>query len=136
MTVAGLAMTALLPAVRSTPGLSRTPRRIEAPTPLAFVAGDSKDWDLDQADPASFLARAQEGDADDSESSAEESLWADWMAIRTSRARSVDRARAIRDDSTAEFLPSPSSGRPSWRPAFATASPHVGLSVRLCRLLF
>jgi len=136
MTVAGLAMTALFPAVRSAPGLSSTPRRLEVATVLALMPVDSDERYLDQSDPASFLENGPEGGADDPESGAEELAPADWMAIRPSRGRAVDKARAIRGVASPGLLPRLASGRSTGRPGYAIDRPHVGLSIRLCRLLF
>ncbi len=130
MTVLGLAMAAILPAVRSAPGLSRTSRRAEVPIGLAFIPADADESEPDPADPASGLKVGQEGNAGDPESSAEEPLPADWISIRSSK------GRAIREGASAYGHSSPGSRRPIRRIAFATGAPHVGLPVRLCRLLF
>jgi len=136
MTVAGLAMAALLPAVRSAPGLSQTPRRTAIPIELAFAPANLDESDFDPAAPAESLKVEQEGEGGDPEAPSEASLAADWVAIRSSRGRASDRGREIRKVEAADRLASPGSDRPIRRIALAIDTTKAGLPVRLCRLLF
>ncbi len=136
-TITGLVLATLLPIVRSMPGLSRTPRRVEAPTVLAFGVLDASDLDeADSASPAVPTRTETEEDAGDPGGKVdEETVSAEWLADRPSRARAVERAPWYREAAPIARGPAlaPAGRRP--RTPFADVKPGLGLSVGLRRLL-
>ncbi len=135
LTITGLALVAMLPTVRSAPGLSRTPRRIEAPALLAFGPTDGSDSDQAESDSRPVLVFPEEspGDTDDRADEVPDSI--EWMAVRSSKAQCPTRSSTCRWAEPVMVRPvSIRADRRSWLP-FATVKPGLGLSVGLCRLL-
>jgi len=133
-TITGLALSALLPTVRSAPGLSRTPWRALTPAPIAFAVLDPATAG-DPSDPGSMTAPGRiEGETGDLGAILKESADPEWIAARPTTGRGMIRP------STRRISPidrrEPEAHRSPLGSSTVASPTPPGLPVRLCRLLF